>query len=51
MQNLNITQVHGITPEQLKEIILNDVRAEFLLMALNFQPKIQPILASKEETE
>ncbi|SHI61074.1 DNA binding domain-containing protein, excisionase family [Mesonia phycicola] len=33
-----ITQIHGITPEELKESILNDVREELKLLAQNFQP-------------
>ena len=33
-----ITQIHGITPDELKESILNDVREELKLLAQNFQP-------------
>jgi excisionase family DNA binding protein len=49
MQNTNITQVHGITPEQLKESILSDVRAELKIIAQNFQPKKQPEYLTRKE--
>ena len=38
MEANNITQVFGITPEELKESILSDVRAELKTITLNFQP-------------
>jgi len=42
MDNIKITQVHNITPEELKESILKDVRAELKLIAQKFQP-VQPV--------
>lgn len=48
-QNNNITQVHGITPAQLKESILLDVRTELKEIVLNFQPKRQPEYLTRKE--
>jgi len=41
MQETKITQVFGITPSELKESILQDVRTELQEMSKNFQP-VQP---------
>ena len=38
MENSKVTQVFGITPSELKEDIINDVRAELNVIAQNFQP-------------
>ncbi|MFD0835942.1 helix-turn-helix domain-containing protein [Mariniflexile aquimaris] len=38
MEQSKITQVFGITPTELKEDIINDVRAELNVIAQNFQP-------------
>ncbi|MBN2868950.1 MAG: helix-turn-helix domain-containing protein [Flavobacteriaceae bacterium] len=38
MEQSKITQVFGITPTQLKEDILSDVRAELKQLSKNFQP-------------
>jgi len=38
MQESKITQVFGITPSELKEDIINNVRAELNVIAQNFQP-------------
>lgn len=40
MEQSKITQVFGITPEEFKESILVDVRAEIQSLAQNFQPII-----------
>ncbi|AOW17121.1 DNA-binding protein [Polaribacter vadi] len=45
----NITQVHGITPQQLRENILKDVRTELKEIVLNFQPKTQPEYLTRKE--
>lgn len=42
MQEYKITQVHNITPEELKESILIDVRAELQIIAQKFQP-VKPV--------
>ena len=41
MEQSKMTQVFGITPEEFKESILVDVRAEIKSLAQNFQPIIQ----------
>ena len=38
MEQSKMTQVFGISPDELKESILTDVRAELKSLALNFQP-------------
>lgn len=49
MEQNNITQVHNVTPDQLKESILSDVRAELKEIVLNFQPKKQPEYLTRKE--
>ena len=49
MDKNSITQVHGITPQQLKESILSEVRAELQNIALNFQPLKQPEYLTRKE--
>jgi len=49
MEQNNITQVHGVTPQQLKESILSDVRTELREIVLNFQPKKQPEYLTRKE--
>jgi excisionase family DNA binding protein len=49
MEQNNITQVHGVTPQQLKESILLDVRTELKEIVLNFQPKKQPEYLTRKE--
>jgi excisionase family DNA binding protein len=49
MDKNNITQVHGITPQQLKESILSDVRTVLKELVLNFQPKKQPEYLTRKE--
>lgn len=49
MEQNNITQVHNVTPDQLKESILSDVRAELKAIAQNFQPKKQPEYLTRKE--
>jgi excisionase family DNA binding protein len=48
-QNSNITQVHGVTPQELKESILSDVRTELKEIVLNFQPKKQSEYLTRKE--
>ncbi|MEQ3665850.1 helix-turn-helix domain-containing protein [Olleya sp.] len=38
MEQSKVTQVFGITPNELKENILNDVRAELKAIIQHFQP-------------
>tara|TARA_R110001606_G_scaffold392741_1_gene562010 strand:- start:2500 stop:2796 length:297 start_codon:yes stop_codon:yes gene_type:complete len=49
MTENNITQVHGITPQQLRENILKDVRTELKEIVLNFQPTKQPEYLTRKE--
>lgn len=49
MTETNITQVHGITPEQLTSNILKDVKTELEKITLNFQPKKQPEYLTRKE--
>jgi excisionase family DNA binding protein len=49
MDQNNITQVHGITPQQLRENILKDVRTELKEIVLNFQPTKQPEYLTRKE--
>jgi len=50
MLDNKITQVFGITPEELKESILVDVRAELKQLAQNFQPIQPPEYLTRQET-
>ena len=38
MEQSKMTQVFGVSPDELRESILTDVRAEIKSLALNFQP-------------
>ncbi len=49
MEQNNITQLHVITPKELKESIIADVRAELNIIAQNFQPKKQSELLTRKE--
>ena len=49
MTENNITQVHGTTPQQLRENILKDVRTELKEIVLNFQPKKQTEYLTRKE--
>lgn len=49
MQNQKITQLIGISPEEFKESILNDVRAELKALAQNFQPITPPEYLTRKE--
>lgn len=50
MQESKITQVFGITPSELKEDIINDVKAELNVIAQNFQPIKPPEYLTRKET-
>jgi excisionase family DNA binding protein len=49
MQNQKITQVIGISPDELKESILTDVRAELKSLSQNFQPITPPEYLTRQE--
>lgn len=44
-----VTQVYGITPQQLTSNILKDVRIELEKITQNFQPKKQPEYLTRKE--
>jgi excisionase family DNA binding protein len=50
MHKYKTTQVFGVTPTELKEDIINDVRAELKTLAKNFQPVIPPEYLTRQET-
>ena len=49
MEQSKITQVFGITPSELKEDIIKDVRAELKSIAQNFQPIKPPEYLTRQE--
>jgi excisionase family DNA binding protein len=50
MEQSKITQVFGVTPEELKETILIDVRAEIKALASNLQPVTVTEYLTRQET-
>ena len=48
-QNPKITQLIGVSPEEFKESILTDVRAELKTLSLNFQPVTPPEYLTRKE--
>jgi excisionase family DNA binding protein len=49
MTETNITQLYGITPQQLTDNILKDVKTELKKIVLNFQPQKQPEYLTRKE--
>lgn len=49
MEQSKITQVFGISPEEFKESILTDVRAELKAITINFQPTTPPEYLTRQE--
>ena len=49
MTEQNITQVHGITPQQLRDNLLNGFKTELKEMVLNLQPEVQPEYLTRKE--
>ncbi len=49
MEQNNITQVHNVTPAQLKESILKDVIIELQTIKTDLQPKKQPEYLTRKE--
>ena len=45
----SITQVHGITPQQLKDNLLNGFKTELKKIVLNLQPEKQPEYLTRKE--
>ncbi|WP_396162194.1 helix-turn-helix domain-containing protein [Flavobacterium sp.] len=50
MAQSNITQVFGITPEEFKDSIVTDVRAELKSLAQHFQPIVPTEYLTRHET-
>lgn len=50
MEQSKMTQVFGVSPEELRDSILTDVRAEIKSLALNFQPIIPTEYLTRQET-
>ncbi|MDV7187633.1 helix-turn-helix domain-containing protein [Lutibacter sp. TH_r2] len=44
-----VTQVHGTSPQELKDIIINDFKTELEKFSKNFQPIEQPEYLTREE--
>lgn len=49
MEQSKMTQVFGISPEEFKESIINDVREELKAITLNFQPSTPPEYLTRHE--
>ena len=50
MAQSNVTQVFGITPEEFKDSIITDVRAEIKSLAQYFQPIVPSEYLTRQET-
>ena len=50
MQTQKSTQVFGVTPDELKDDIIKDVRAELKQIAQNFKPVTPPEYLTRQET-
>ena len=50
MEQSKMTQVFGVSPEEFKESILTDVRAEIKSLAQNFKPITPPEYLTRQET-
>jgi len=44
-----ITQVHGTTPQQLRDNLLNGFKTELKEMVLSFKPEVQPEYLTRKE--
>tara|TARA_R110001583_G_scaffold143023_1_gene295143 strand:- start:3894 stop:4184 length:291 start_codon:yes stop_codon:yes gene_type:complete len=49
MQESKITQLHGVNPQEFKESIISDIRAEFVKLSKNFQPILPPEYLTRQE--
>lgn len=50
MDQKNVTQVFGITPEEFKASILSDFKEEIKSLAQNFQPIVPTEYLTRQET-
>ena len=49
MQEQKITQLHNITPEELKQSIIDDIRAELQILSKKFKPVTPPEYITRKE--
>lgn len=49
MEQNKITQLFGISPEELKQSIINEVREELKAITVNFQPVNPPEYLTRQE--
>ena len=49
MQEQNITQLHNITPEELKQSIINEIRIELQILSKKFKPVTPPVYVTRKE--
>ena len=49
MQEQKITQLHDITPDELKEAIIHEIRLELKEMSKKFQPVRPPVYVTRKE--
>ncbi len=49
MQEQKITQLHNITPEELKQAIISEIRIELKEMSKKFQPVRPPEYVTRKE--
>ena len=49
MQEQNITQLHNITPEELKQSIIDEIRNELKEITKNFKPVSPPEYITRKE--
>lgn len=50
MEQKNVTQVFGITPQEFKDSILSDFREEMKTLSQNFQPILPTEYLTRQET-
>lgn len=50
MEQKNVTQVFGITPQEFKDSILSDFREEIKTLSQNFQPILPTEYLTRQET-
>jgi hypothetical protein len=48
MQEQKITQLHDITPDELKEAIIHEIRLELKEMSKKFQPVRPPVYVTRK---
>ncbi len=49
MEEVKLTQVHNISPQEFREGIISDVKAELKKLSLSFKPAEQPEYLTRKE--